>query len=182
MLEAEPEMAAAFKNALGVLGSAGVSIRPLDIAGILAKLNAATSTVEFYEGARFHQQRFNEYGPRLADLANLVQKGLEISVEQYDEAQRYIAECRARMAELYKATPVILVPAATGAAPLGLTSTGDASMNAPWTALGTPAISIPMPVPSGLPLGLQLTADRGQDARVLRTAVLVQRILGSGPS
>ena len=37
-------------------------------------------------------------------------------------------------------------------------------MNAPWTTLGTPAISIPMPLKSGLPLGLQLTAKPGQDA------------------
>jgi Asp-tRNA(Asn)/Glu-tRNA(Gln) amidotransferase A subunit family amidase len=51
-------------------------------------------------------------------------------------------------------------------------------MNAPWTALGTPAISIPMLVSDGLPLGLQLTADHSEDARVLRTAVRVQRILG----
>jgi Asp-tRNA(Asn)/Glu-tRNA(Gln) amidotransferase A subunit family amidase len=180
MLEVEPAMTAAFKNTLAVLRSAGISIRPLDIAGMLAKLNDATSTVEFYEGARFHQQRFTEYGARLADLADLVQKGLQIRVEQYDEARRYIAECKARVAEMYKATPVILVPAATGPAPLGLASTGDASMNAPWTALGTPAISIPMPLRSGLPLGLQLTADHGQDARLLCTAERLQRMLGSG--
>ena len=51
-------------------------------------------------------------------------------------------------------------------------------MNAPWTALGTPAISIPMPVGDRLPLGLQLTANHGEDARVLRTAVRLERILG----
>jgi len=179
ILEVEPAMAAAFKNALAVLRSAGLSIRPLDIAGMLAKLNDATSTVEFYEGAQFHQQRYREYGARLADLADLVQKGLQIHVEQYDEARRYIAECKTRVAEMYKATPVILVPAATGPAPLGLTSTGDASMNAPWTALGTPAVSIPMPLSDGLPLGLQLTAGHGQDARLLRTAARLQRMLGS---
>jgi Asp-tRNA(Asn)/Glu-tRNA(Gln) amidotransferase A subunit family amidase len=50
-------------------------------------------------------------------------------------------------------------------------------MNSPWTALGTPAISIPMPVSAGLPLGLQLTADHGEDARLLRTAVKLHRIL-----
>jgi Asp-tRNA(Asn)/Glu-tRNA(Gln) amidotransferase A subunit family amidase len=48
-------------------------------------------------------------------------------------------------------------------------------MNAPWTALGTPAVSIPMPIASGLPLGLQLTADLNQDSRILPrlTAVIV---------
>ncbi len=181
MPEVEPAMAAAFQNALSLLRSAGVSIRSIDIAGMLAKLSDASNTVLFYEGARFHQQRFNEYGSRIADLANLVREGLQISVERYDEARRYIAGCKARVAEMYKATPVILVPAATGPAPLGLAWTGDPRMNAPWTALGTPAISIPLPVPSGLPLGLQLTADHGQDARVIRTAVRLQRMLGSQP-
>jgi Asp-tRNA(Asn)/Glu-tRNA(Gln) amidotransferase A subunit family amidase len=80
---------------------------------------------------------------------------------------------------MFKATPVILTPAAPGPAPLGLTSTGDSRLNAPWTALGTPAITIPMPVGSALPLGLQLTADHGQDARLLQTALKLERILGT---
>jgi Asp-tRNA(Asn)/Glu-tRNA(Gln) amidotransferase A subunit family amidase len=181
MPEAEPAMAAAFRSVLSVLRSAGASIRSIDIAGMLAKLADASNIVLFYEGARFHQQRFNEYGSQLADLAHLVREGLQISVERYDEARRYIAECKARVAEMYKATPVILTPAATWPAPLGLASTGDPRMNAPWTALGTPAVSIPIPAPSGLPLGLQLTADHGQDARVIHTAVRLQRMLGSGP-
>jgi Asp-tRNA(Asn)/Glu-tRNA(Gln) amidotransferase A subunit family amidase len=175
--EVEPAMAAAFQNALSQLRRAGVSIRPLEIAGMLARSDEATTTVMFYEGAQFHQQRYKEHGSRLADLADLVRDGLLISVTRYDEARRYIAECKARMRELYKATPVILVPAATGPAPRGLASTGDARMNAPWTALGTPAISIPMPVSSALPLGLQLTADHGEDARVIRTAVRLQTML-----
>jgi Asp-tRNA(Asn)/Glu-tRNA(Gln) amidotransferase A subunit family amidase len=177
--EVEPAMLAAFRNALSALRSAGASIQSIDIAGILAKLADASKTVMFYEGARFHRQRFTEYGSRLADLANLVREGLQIPEGRYDEARGYIAQCRNRLAEMYKATPVILVPAATGPAPLGLSSTGDPRMNAPWTALGTPAISIPLSVPSGLPLGLQLTADHGQDARVLQTAVRLHKILAS---
>lgn len=178
MPEVEPAMAVAFQDALSRLRGAGVSIRSVDIAGMLAKLSDAHRTVMFYEGARFHEQRFHEYGARLADLADLVRDGLQIPVQQYDEAMRYIAECKTRVAELYKVTPVILAPAATGPAPLGLESTGDPRMNAPWTALGTPAISIPMPVAHGLPLGLQLTADHGQDARVIQTAVRLQGVLG----
>jgi Asp-tRNA(Asn)/Glu-tRNA(Gln) amidotransferase A subunit family amidase len=178
MPEVEPAMAAAFQNTLSLLRSAGASIRSIDIAGLLAKLSDAADTVTFYEGARFHQQRFNKYGSRLgAELVDLVQKGLEVSVERYDETMRYVDSCKPRFTELFKATPVILTPAAVGPAPLGLASTGDPRMNAPWTALGTPAISIPMPVPSGLPLGLQLTADHGQDARVLRAAVRLPRML-----
>jgi Asp-tRNA(Asn)/Glu-tRNA(Gln) amidotransferase A subunit family amidase len=180
MPEVEPAMAVAFRNSLSRLRSAGASIRAIDITEMLAKLSDAVDTVTFYEGARFHQQRFHEYGSRLgAELVDLVQKGLQISVERYDEARRYIAESKTRMTELFKSTPVILSPAALGPAPLGLTSTGDPRMNAPWTALGTPAISIPMPVSKGLPVGLQLAADHSEDARALCTAVRLQKILSA---
>jgi Asp-tRNA(Asn)/Glu-tRNA(Gln) amidotransferase A subunit family amidase len=179
MPEVETPMAEAFRSALARLRSAGLSIKSIDIVAMLTGLRNAARTVMFYEGARFHAQRFKEYGSRLAELANMVQEGLQMPAEQYDQAMRYIAECKTRVAELYKATPVILLPAAVGPAPLGLASTGNAAMNAPWTALGTPAISIPMSVANGLPLGLQLTADHGQDARVLRTAVRLQTILGA---
>jgi len=172
----EPAMAAALQNAIAALRRAGVSTRTIDIADMLTTLDAAAIDVMFYEGARVHEQRYKEHGARLQDMADLVEKGLQMPVQRYDEARRRIAESRARFTEMYKATPVMLAPAATGPAPAGLATTGDPRMNAPWTALGTPAISIPMPV-AGLPLGLQLTADRGQDARVLRAAARVHEIL-----
>ena len=180
MPEVEAPMAAAFEHALARFRDAGVSILSIDIAGMLARVDAASNTVMFYEAARFYEQRYREHGSGLADLADLVREGLQISLSQYDEARRYIAACKSGMAAIYETTPVIVVPAATGPAPFGLASTGDARMNAPWTALGTPAISIPMPVQSGLPLGLQLTADHGEDARVIRMAVRLQGILDGG--
>ena len=180
MPQVEPAMAAAFQNAVTRLRRSGVSIRSVDIAGMLRELHAAALTVEFYEGARFHEARFREHGDRLAHIADLVREGLKIPVERYDEARRDIARWKTRVTQIYEATPVILVPAATGPAPLGLAMTGDASMNSPWTALGTPAITIPMPVAGALPLGLQLTAEHGQDARVIRTAMRLHGILGDG--
>ena len=84
---------------------------------------------------------------------------------------------RSRIADVYKATPIVVVPAATGPAPLGLDSTGDSSMNAPWTTLGVPAITIPMPAAGGLPLGLQLTAAHGDEARLLGAAVRIESLL-----
>jgi len=175
--DVEPAMAAAFQNVISQLRRAGASMRSIDIAQMLVRLDDAANTVMFYEGAQFHQQRYKEHGAKLDDIADLVRDGLLISVDRYDEARRYIAESKVRMTEMFKATAVMLVPAATGPAPRGLASTGDARMNSPWTALGTPAISIPMPV-AGLPLGLQLTSDHGQDARVIRTAARMQTVLG----
>jgi Asp-tRNA(Asn)/Glu-tRNA(Gln) amidotransferase A subunit family amidase len=174
--DVEPEMARAFEHAIAALRRAGVPIRPVDIAGMLKALDAATTDVMFYEGARVHEQRWKEHGARLLDLADLVEKGLKMTAAQYERARQQIAAAKARVSDLYQTRPVILVPAATGPAPRGLSTTGDPRMNAPWTALGTPAISIPMPT-SGLPVGLQITADHGRDARVLQVAVRLYRLL-----
>jgi len=112
-------------------------------------------------------------------VAELVRDGLKISDQRYRKALAVIAKSKETLAEQYQKTPILLVPAATGPAPLGLAFTGNSAMNAPWTALGTPAISIPMPVGKGLPLGLQLTGAPGQDARVLRMAVRIAPMLRS---
>jgi len=175
----EPAMANAFRESLSRLRSRGLIVEPLPIRPLLEKLASEAVVVEKYEGARAHEQRFKQYGDRLLDLASLVREGLRISEQRYQEALTFISQSRQDIAERYKTTPVILVPAATGPAPRGLASTGDARMNSPWTAMGTPAISIPMPIPDGLPLGLQLTAAHGQDARVLRTAKRIAALFES---
>jgi Asp-tRNA(Asn)/Glu-tRNA(Gln) amidotransferase A subunit family amidase len=51
-------------------------------------------------------------------------------------------------------------------------------MNRVWTALGVPAISIPMAVGNELPLGLQLIAALGKDSFLLNTAVQIARWIG----
>jgi Asp-tRNA(Asn)/Glu-tRNA(Gln) amidotransferase A subunit family amidase len=180
--ECEPEMANAFRQALSMLRDAGIRIKAVDIAETLRKLDEVNNLEEVYEGARFHEARLKEFGDRLDQpIADLVRDGLKIPAERYSDAKRFLADSRIRFREIFKSTPVILTPAATGAAPLGLTTTGDGRMNAPWTALGTPAISVPMPV-AGLPLGLQLTADLGQDSRVLQAALLLHHRFSSGPT
>jgi len=182
MPECDPEMANAFRQSVASLRRSGIDIKPIDIAEMLEKLGQANFTLQSYEGARAHQARVAELGDRLDQaLIELVRNGLQISASEYEAARRYIADCRTKMAALFRSTPVILTPAAVGQAPLGLSTTGDPRMNAPWTALGTPAISIPMPIATGLPLGLQLTADVGQDARLLRAAVQLQERLDAGP-
>lgn len=169
--EVDPAMARAFQTALGAL-----RVEPVPITPMLDRLAKEARAVMFYEGARFHEQRYRQYGDRLQDLAALVREGLGMRETRYQEALGFIAESKQQIAACFQTTPVILSPAATGPAPQGLSSTGDPRMNAPWTALGVPAISIPMPV-SGLPLGLQLTAAPGHDARLLDAAGQVAELI-----
>jgi len=176
--ELEPEMRAAVSAAVSLLRHRGLSVQAVPIAPLLEKLAGETRIVMLYEGARFHEERFHRYGERLEDLAGLVREGLRLSGDRYEEACGIIEQGKRELARYYQTTPVILAPAATGPAPRGLASTGDPRVNAPWTALGVPALSMPLPV-EGLPLGLQLTAAEGQDGQVLDTAIRIAKQFGN---
>ena len=71
-----------------------------------------------------------------------------------------------------------ICPSATGPAPEGIASTGDASMNLPWTHAGLPAVSLPAGRDEkGLPLGLQIVGRFHRDEELIRVAECVQRSL-----
>jgi amidase len=175
--DVDPSMAAALRDTVTRLRKAGLTTRSLDLAPMLAELHAEARVVMAFEAAAVHRERYDEHGDALASIAELVREGRAVPAGRYDEARRVLAAWRDRMAAVYEMTPVILVPAAVGPAPFSLASTGDPRMNAPWTALGTPAITIPMGEHGGLPLGLQLTANRGEDAALLRAAAAVEHLL-----
>ena len=98
-LEVDPEMASAVQSAVASLRKAGVTCKPVNISEIHAELVTTQRIVAFYEGARFHELRFAEFGARLGYLAGLVREGLQITDVRYDEARRAIAN-RLRFQEL----------------------------------------------------------------------------------
>jgi amidase len=175
--DVEPSMAAALRQTVAGLRDAGAPIQPVDLLTMLTELHAVSRVVMAYEAAIVHRERYAEHGAKLAHIADLVEEGRSISRSHYEDALGSIAAWRDRATEIYRTTPVLLVPAAVGPAPFSLASTGDPRINSPWTALGTPAITIPMGDADGLPLGLQLTANRGNDARLLQVAVHVEALL-----
>jgi Asp-tRNA(Asn)/Glu-tRNA(Gln) amidotransferase A subunit family amidase len=176
-LQVEPVMAAAFAGAIQAIRDAGYEVEPVPLTQALATMPLENRIVEYFEGARVHEARYREFGDQLNDVAEMVREGLRIPAARYDAALAFIAECREAVSEQFTRTPVILTPAATGPAPAGLNSTGDARLNSPWTALGTPAIAVPLPVAQGaLPLGLQFTAAASSDGALLATAARLSRI------
>jgi len=69
-------------------------------------------------------------------------------------------------------------PAATGPAPESQRSTGDPSMNLPWTHAGLPTLTLPAGTsPNGLPLGLQLSARFDDDETLLAWAAQLETML-----
>jgi Asp-tRNA(Asn)/Glu-tRNA(Gln) amidotransferase A subunit family amidase len=110
---------------------------------------------------------------RLSEQLRLqIERGYNVRAIDYQRALSRVAPIHESFLELFEQRyDAILTPAATGAAPKGLSSTGDPVFCTLWTLCGMPAISLPLlQGANGLPLGVQLVGARDGDARLLRTA------------
>lgn len=137
----------------------------------LDELAGAVGLIQDVEGSRQYKAIWQDHGAAVgAKLAALIERGLAIIDLRRHACLSYIEYAQEQLAPLFAEYPVLLTPAALGPAPATLESTGSPRMNAPWTGLGAPAISIPMPVGDGLPLGLQVVSLPGNDALLLATA------------
>jgi Asp-tRNA(Asn)/Glu-tRNA(Gln) amidotransferase A subunit family amidase len=113
-------------------------------------------------------------------LRQIIERGREHKAVAYMAGLAGRAPLNEGLDELFNEYDAILTPAAPGEAPSAET-TGNPIFSTIWTYLGTPAITLPLlQSESGLPIGVQLVAKRGHDARLLRTArSLVTTIDGS---
>ena len=158
-------------------------------AEIVEHLGAQAEEVELFPSAseawQWHQtimdaemaanlEREYEKGrDRLSEpLRKLLERGREVRAVDYQRALTRIRPIHESFVELFEQRyDAILTPAAPGAAPKGLASTGDPSFCTLWTLCGMPAVSLPLlESTSGLPLGVQLVGPREGDARLLRTS------------
>jgi Asp-tRNA(Asn)/Glu-tRNA(Gln) amidotransferase A subunit family amidase len=83
------------------------------------------------------------------------------------------------MAPLADRFDALLSPTASGPAPRGLSSTGDAFFCAPWSFAGMPSIALPSGVgPEGLPWSVQLSGGLFAEPRLLSAARWCEAVLG----
>jgi len=110
-------------------------------------------------------------------------KWLDLSYEQYREAEATLDQCRRHLADAMKDFDLLLTPSAPGEAPAGLSNTGDTSFNILSTWTYAPCVTLPVFTgPSGLPVGIQLIGHRNQDHRLLEGAQAIDRIFRQSPS
>ena len=179
---AEDSITRGIAEAVARLRIAGVEVEEVPLPAGWDRLTRAARLVNDYEGARSHAERYRQFGDRIGvRLAELVCRGLRIPEPEYESARQDIETARSELSRIFWEFPVILTPAASGAAPAGFDSTGDPVHNAPWTAAGVPAISVPLPV-EGPPLGLQITAAWGRDDALVAVAAHAERLWATRPA
>jgi Asp-tRNA(Asn)/Glu-tRNA(Gln) amidotransferase A subunit family amidase len=114
-------------------------------------------------------------------LVEMLERGQKVLAVDYNRAIEGIDVLNALLGGIFTEFDAILTPAATGIAPVGLSSTGSPTFCTIWTFCGTPAITLPiLQGENGMPLGVQLVGPKGDDARLLRTAHWLMEISGNG--
>ncbi len=183
-----PEVAAAVRDAIGVLEKAGCTIVEVDGAAFDA-INETFEEMLLHEAWQVHGDHVTtspaDYGP---ETLRLLHAGADVSDATYDAA------CARRLALLpealavYAAADVLLSPAAPFVAPATTppVDTPEGESEGCYTAIhnvtGAPAIVVPCGWSStGLPIGLQIAAAPGLDELVLATAAFVEATLGVLP-
>ncbi len=167
--EADDDTKAAFAELMDALGD---RCDEVDIGPVFAEAWPAQQALMCSGMAR----NLGHYEKRGADKLSQVTKdlfaeGREVSAIQFMNAIDWRDTLNAGLEKVFERYDAIITPSAPGEAPLGLGATGNPVFCAPWTFLGTPAISLPMMTgANGLPLGVQLVGRAGEDGRLLRTA------------
>ncbi|MGE7435870.1 amidase [Kitasatospora sp. NPDC001175] len=183
---AGPLARAAFARQLDTLRGCGLPVREVSV--LLPDFDDVVRTfrtISGYELARVHAELF----PRFAALyrpgtAAAIRRGREIDGVAYAAALQARSSYRRRIADVMVAQGVDLwvTPAATGPAPLGLGSTGDAVMSLPWSHAGLPAVTLPAGrAPGGLPLGVQLVGAESADEQLIAWASQIELVFGGAP-
>ncbi|MGA2783406.1 MAG: amidase [Candidatus Bathyarchaeia archaeon] len=166
---ATPETIAAFENARKQLSDFGATVKEVELPEPFSRLAKAQVTVMNFEMARSFAYEYSVRRDQLSEkLKKVIALGQSISAADYDEAVSLAAECRCLLSRVFSGVDVLLTPSAVGEAPESLASTGDPIFNQVWTLLHVPCINIPIYTgPRGLPVGLQMIAPVGADARLL---------------
>jgi Asp-tRNA(Asn)/Glu-tRNA(Gln) amidotransferase A subunit family amidase len=130
----------------------------------------------------FHlRDRWERGADRLSpQLQELIEAGRAAGALAYQEALAMRARYAAALEAVLHEHDAIVTPAAPGEAPEGIAATGSPAFCSLWTLTGLPALSLPLlHGPNGLPMGVQLVAGAGDDARLLRLARWTQTTLAS---
>jgi Asp-tRNA(Asn)/Glu-tRNA(Gln) amidotransferase A subunit family amidase len=176
---ADPSSQASVQSAAVRFTSAGANVSELELSANFAGLEDANHTIMIYEGRRSLAHEFARCEKMLSEnLKSRMAHGLDISFDDYRAAIELARTCQREFDELAAKFDAILVPSAVGEAPQGLTSTGDATFNRPWTTIGVPCVTLPNTTGrNGLPVGIQLVTPFGTDEKLLSVAVWAEGAL-----
>jgi Asp-tRNA(Asn)/Glu-tRNA(Gln) amidotransferase A subunit family amidase len=175
----EKEGAEALRMAAQAAERAGAFVRALALPAVAGEAWRIQTRIQHFEAHRSFAWEYRENTDAMPPLLRArLDQTRDITPVAYDEACAIALRARAALAEAFEQADVLLALSAPGAAPKGLASTGDARFNRLWTLMGVPCVNVPAYVADGgLPVGVQVIAPFGADARALAAARFVEDAL-----
>jgi Asp-tRNA(Asn)/Glu-tRNA(Gln) amidotransferase A subunit family amidase len=168
---AEAETAELTEAALRALKDGGAHLVELPLPELFDAVHTMHRRIMYREGAEYHRHKYGApragYGPQMAAL---IEEGLAVTMEAYQEALRHQAAFRDAIERALAEVDAAVIPSTPGPAP-DPSTTGDPRFNSPWSHAGVPTVSIPCALTkAGLPVSLQLVGRAWSDWRLLRIA------------
>jgi len=165
---ADEDTREAFEELAGVLGD---QVEEVELPTLFEEALAQHKIIQDAEVAVNFGGDYERGRERMSpQLVEIIEHGQAIPAAEYIRAVARIPLFLQAIDEVFDRYDAILTPAAPGEAPVG-TPTGDPIFCTVWTLLGMPAVSLPLlSGNNGLPIGVQLVGQRGNDGRLLRTA------------
>jgi amidase len=176
----EPHTQRLLEDAAKKLAQCGAKVTEVTLPPEFERIMDAHRWVSSFEFARNFTWEIENHWERISErLRNgRINDGLSCSFERYREAREFAEKCRLRFADACGECDVLLAASATGEAPLGLNSTGNAAPSTIWTALHVPTLTMPVfKGPNGLPVGAQVIARRDEDRKLFAAARWIYRRL-----
>lgn len=167
------------QKVLAQLRRAGAQVVDVKMPSSLAAVHDAHRIIMRAEGAAFHEKLFEQhrdlYRPKLRELVEI---GLLIPAPDYLRAQRIKRTFRREMDRVILKYDCLLTPSTSSPAPPGLSSTGNAWFQVPWSFSGLPTITLPSGLSKeGLPLGVQLIGKAYSEGKLLSVARWCEGVL-----
>jgi len=174
--------AGAMAQGRSALQAAGLEVRSCTLPAWAGAAFEAHAVVQGYEAWRCLGWEFDHHAAQLSPVLRDDLQGMRsITAAEYEAAQALVGRARREAdAWLHSIGGLLLTPSAPDEPPPGLGSTGTSTFNRLWTLLGVPCISVPGAVGvHGAPMGLQLVAPLGADARLLAAARRLEQALAA---
>ncbi|MGP8288830.1 amidase [Vreelandella zhanjiangensis] len=167
------ETNAALEIAATKMATLGAELIPIDLGTSFDALVSHQKVILAYEAARALASERARFGTSMSSaLISLLDEGENLSLTQYWQSRQAAEHAKLTLSQHFvECFDLLLSPSALGVAPQGFHSTGDPVYSRVWTLLGVPCINLPLYwTAEGLPVGVQLIADRYQDQRLLSIA------------
>jgi amidase len=177
--QVSPIMVDAIEKTTSFLATEGARVAQAAWPAAFETLFEAHRVIQWFETARSLTLEWDRHLKQLSPgLVALLHEARMIDGARYAAAIETARTGFAAIESIFAGRDVLVAPAASGEAPASLSSTGDPMFNRPWQLLRCPCITVPCGVgETAMPLGLQIIARPGDDARLLAAASWIEAAL-----